>query len=544
MKFQVSGSGWVRSALTAVTLTAVLGVAACAPSEDQGSTESSLDHFGYAVDTPLLTTNAGSLVGASTDAQLLSVRLYPSFYVAGPSGQMIPNSDLVQTQVLPGANKQVIYTLAEDATWSDGAPITCTDYLLNYKAGVMGSLFESYLPLNDQVEKIDCQPGAKRFTVVFKEDTGGRWRSLFAPGTVLPAHAIAAKAGLSIGSLHDALQNEDHAELTEVARIWGEDFNLDRFDPALQVSSGPFQIDSVGEAGEVTLVANENYAGDQPALAELVVWPGSVDKAELAARGALQIADAENYDWVNRDDPMNPFEVETLEGILTDSLVLGSSGLFYSQEARQAFAACVDQHAVAEASSGVAGIEVSPVGTHVVSHFDPVARQLAGITDPQLGVDLAKASALAGTTVRIGYVGPEERKAAMVESIRASCEPAGITVVDASSEGSTMADLARVTTGQWGEEVYLEGTVDAVIRAVDPMVEYGSVSATDGDVAGLRAAEEELWEQVPVIPLAAQPRTFAINGDVGNVVVYTGSSGIGWNMDRWRYEGQPLQEEE
>lgn len=544
MKFQVSGRGWVRSTLTAVTLTAVLGVTACTSAEDSENPESSWDHFGYAVDTPLLTTNAGSLLGASTDAQLLSVRLYPSIYVAGPSGQMIPNSDLVKTQVLPGANKQVIYTLAEDANWSDGTPITCTDYLLNYKAGVMGSLFESYLPLNDQIEKMDCLPGEKRFTVVFKEDAGGRWRSLFAPGTVLPAHAIAAKADMSTEALHDALQNEDYAELAGVARVWREDFNLDRFDPALQVSSGPFQIEAVGEAGEVTLVANENYAGDQPALNELVVWPGSMDKAELAGRGALQIADAENYDWVNRDDPMNPLEVETLQGILTESLMLGSAGVFYSGEARQAFAACVDQRAVAAASSEVSGIELAPVATHVVSHFDPVARQLTGVTDPQLEVDLSKASALAGTTVRIGYVGPAERQAAMVESIRASCAPAGINVVDASAEGSTMADLARVTTGQWGQEVYLEGSVDAVLRAVDPMAEYGSVMAADGDVTGLREAEEDLWERVPVIPLAAQPRTFAINGDVGNVVVYTGSSGIGWNMDRWRYEGQPLQEEE
>ena len=31
----------------------------------------------------------------------------------GPSGQMIPNTDLVTTQVLPGANRQVVYTLTD-----------------------------------------------------------------------------------------------------------------------------------------------------------------------------------------------------------------------------------------------------------------------------------------------------------------------------------------------------------------------------------------------------------------------------------------------
>ncbi|QGU07545.1 Bacterial extracellular solute-binding protein, family 5 [Corynebacterium occultum] len=517
---------------------------ACAPAPEPEEDLSTLDHFGYALSTPLRTTNAASLVGASTSAQLLSVRIFPSVYVAGPSGQMIPNTDLVSTQVLPGANRQVIYTLSEDTVWSDGTPITCTDYLLNYKAGVMSTLFESYLPLTEQIERMSCEPGAKRFTVVFKEDAGARWRQLFSPGTVLPAHAIAEKAGLSTAALHDALQAEDRDQLEEVARIWREDFNLDSFDPALQLSSGPYRVESVGESGEVTLVANERYFGDQPVLSRLVVWPGEVDKAALAAEGAIQIADADNYDWVNRDDPMNQLRVEDLEGILTESLVLGSSGVFYGQPSRQAFTACVDQRAVAAASSAVAGRELPVVGTHVVSHFDPVARQLAGVVEPKLGVDTEQASALWGTTVRIGYQGPDERMAAMVESIRVSCEAAGITVVDASAEGSTMADLARLGTGPWGEELYLEGSLDAVLRPVDPLVEYGGVIAEDGNVAALWEAEEQAWEEARIIPLAAQPRTFAIDGDVGNVVEYTGSTGIGWNMDRWRYEAPITEEEE
>lgn len=544
MKFQVSGRGWLRAALSVLSLSAVLGVTACTPAPETEDELATTDHFGYALSTPLRTTNAASLVGASTSAQLLSVRVFPSIYVAGPSGQMIPNTDLVSTQVLPGANRQVIYTLSEDAVWSDGTPITCTDYLLNYKAGVMSTLFGSHLPLAEQIERMDCEPGAKRFTVVFQEDAGGRWRQLFAPGTVLPAHAIAARAGMDTTALHDALQNEDHDQLGEAAGIWREGFNLDAFDPELQLSSGPFLVESVGESGEVTLVANERYFGDPPALDRLVVWPGTVDKAELAAQDAIQIADADHHEWVDRDDPMNRFRVEELEGILTDSLVLGGSGVFYDQFSRQAFAACVDQRAVAAASGEVAGRELPAVGTHVVSHFDPVARQLAGVVDPQLAVDTEKAAALWGTTIRIGYQGPDERMAAMVEAIRVSCEPAGITVVDASAEGSTMADLARLGTGRWGEELYIEGSLDALLRPVDPAAEYGGVTAEDGNMVGLREAEEQAWEEAQVIPLAAEPRTFAIDDGVGNVVEYTGSTGIGWNMDRWRHQVPLTQEEE
>ena len=72
--------------------------------------------------------------------------------------------------------------------------------------------------------------------------------------------------------------------------------------------------------------------------------------------------------------------------------------------------------------------------------------------------------------------------------------------------------------------------------AVDPLAEFGASSPRAIDVNQLREAEEQLWREVPGIPLAAQPRWFVIDRTVGNVVTYTGLAGIGWNMDRWLSE--------
>ena len=77
----------------------------------------------------------------------------------------------------------------------------------------MEGLFASHLPLTSQIERMDCEPGAKRFTVVFEEDTGDRWRHLFGPGSVLPSHVIAREAGLSQTELVDALDTEDPTRL-------------------------------------------------------------------------------------------------------------------------------------------------------------------------------------------------------------------------------------------------------------------------------------------------------------------------------------------
>lgn len=532
--------------MAGAALSALLAVAlvACSPGASGGGgpagneSQESTDHFGYLVDTALLTTNAGSEVGASSNTEALSGRLYPAVFVPGPSGQMIPNTDLMSTQVLPGANRQVIYTLTEAARYSDGVPITCTDFLLHYKAGVHEGLFGSHLPQTDDVLRMDCEPGQKRFTVVFDEDGGGRWRYLFGPGSTLPAHAIAAKAGMSIDELHAALQADDLATLAEVAPVWRDGFDLAAFDPALQVTSGPFVIDRVGPDGEVVLRPNENYYGDAPNLDTIVVWPRGTDVERLAAADAIRVADirSTNPTWVNRDEPTNTLEVEQRVGDLTDTLMLSDAGLFATPEARRAFAGCIDQNAVAAASSSASGIEVPPVTLHTLPYNDPAAPQLADVTDQELPLDLERARALEGTTVRIGYPGPDDRKAAMIEVIAQACAQAGITVIDASAEASTLADLARTTTGQWGETVIREGNLDAVLMAVDPLAEYGAASARAVDVGYLREAETRLWEEVPVIPLSAQPRWFVIDRTVGNVVVYTGLAGIGWNMDRWLSE--------
>ncbi|KQB85467.1 ABC transporter substrate-binding protein [Corynebacterium oculi] len=512
------------------------GLAACADKAEEAAPEdSTLDYPGYLVSTPLLTSNAGSSLGASTNAQVLSGRVYPGVYTPGPSGQMIPNTDLATAQVLPGENRQVVYTIAEDARFSDGVEITCTDFFLTYKAGEMSELFGSYLPLMEQVQNLECTPGAKTFTVVFEQKMGGRWRNLFGPGEVLPAHSIARKAGMSQQQLTSALVNNDRAALVDLVRVWREGYNLGdpgSFDPDLQVSAGPYRIEKVGDRGEVVLARNDSYYGDPASLERLTVWPGTSDVQELSGQTRIRVADVSNgasheIGGAAEGEEADPHEVYSEAGALTDTLLLGSDGLFATKEARGQFAACVDQAAVAQASSQASGVEVPPTAAHVVGATDPVRHQLADIADLHLGVDVGIAEALRGSTVRIGYMGPDQRKADMVEAIRVSCEPAGIAVVDASAEGGDLGSLAG--TAAPGTE-----TMDAVLRAVDPSAEYGEMELENTETPALRNAERQLWEEVTAIPLAAQPRTFVIDPTVSNVNVYTGLTGIGWNLDRWQ----------
>lgn len=561
-----------RPKITAVVagFSALALVAASCSSEEADSGDhaapsdpESYNYPGYMVNSQLATTNAGTAFGSTTSAAQLSTRLYPGLFVPGPSGQLIPNADLVETEKLPPAadsdQESVRLTLADDATFSDGAPVTCDDYLLAYTAGTHPVEFASHMPLMNDIADIECAPHSKAFTLTFYKDQGHRWRQMFGPGTVMPAHALAQKTDMSMEDLNAALHAEDMAALQPVAELWRYGFSTakDDFDPELQVSYGPFTAEKVGDSGEVFLKANEQYRGDKPALDRLVVWPSSADAQELADKGVLKVADsataapgwlsgnagedAESAEGKDLDNDSagedsagagnDEFETTTKVGLQTDTLTLSQAGIFAEPSARKAFAACVDQAALAHKSSEISGVDVPPAYVRTVSVQDPVAQTLGSVAKDHEGTDMAAAGQLNGTTIKVGYVGPDKRYQAMVEALRASCEPAGITIEDAADEQLSQFYLnPNPETG--------EPTIDAFLGPVDPLTEYSAADSSIKNSVQLKEQEEQLWDSVPSIPVAAQPRVFIVHRDVEGVLPYTGISGIGWNMDRWHVPAQ------
>ncbi|MDK8503833.1 ABC transporter substrate-binding protein [Corynebacterium accolens] len=561
-----------RPKITAIAagLSALALVAASCSSEESESGKQaapsdpeSYNYTGYMVNSQLATTNAGTAFGSTTSAAQLSTRLYPGLFVPGPSGQLIPNADLVETEKLPPAadsdQESVRLTLADDATFSDGAPVTCDDYLLAYTAGTHPVEFASHMPLMNDIADIECAPHSKAFTLTFYKDQGHRWRQMFGPGTVMPAHALAQKTDMSMEDLNAALHAEDMAALQPVAELWRYGFSTakDDFDPELQVSYGPFTADKVGDSGEVFLKANEQYRGDQPALDRLVIWPSTANAQELADKGVLKVADSAtaapgwlsgnagedaesaegkepDHDSAGEDSAgagNDQFETTTKVGLQTDTLTLSQAGIFAEPSARKAFAACVDQAALAHKSSEISGVDVPPTYVRTVSVQDPVAQTLGSVTKDHEGTDMAAAGQLNGTTIKVGYVGPDKRYQAMVEALRASCEPAGITIEDAADEQLSQFYLnPNPETGA--------PTIDAFLGPVDPLTEYSAADSSIKNSVQLKEQEEQLWDSVPSIPVAAQPRVFIVHRDVEGVLPYTGISGIGWNMDRWHVPAQ------
>lgn len=495
------------------------------------------NYFGYAIDDYLITTNVATSIGASSNAHQLVGRLYPGAYVNGPEGQRIPNTDLVQTRALPGAQLRVEYKITDKAVYSDGQPITCDAFLLAHVAATTKPLFDSYNPLMEQIDTVNCQPGSKTATVVFKDTFGPRWRYLFSGGTLLPAHAIAAKANMSLADLNTALHNRDIPRLQPIADIWNTGFELGKFDPALQVSSGPFYVQSVGENSEVTLARNDKYYGEPPVLDKLVIWPKGTDLRKLATDGNLQIAEVESVNetnWIDRNDNKNPYVVKSVPGVLSEQLILASAGTLGDQADRHAFAACIDQTAVAQASAKESGVQVDPVALRTVRPGDTIAQHLKEISDQHLGVDIESAKRLEGKTIRIGYFAPDVRKAAMVAAIKASCTPAGINVEDVSGEAVSVGNLPQTYKDADGVDFTTEGKADAVLQAVDPQFSFPYVANPASDIEVARREENLSWDYTRTVPLSVQPRVFILDRSVQGVAENTDLFGVGWNMDRWK----------
>src|SRR5206468_1938583 len=115
----------------------------------------------------------------------------------------------------------VQYRLNADGVYSDGVPTSCDDLVLAWAARsgrYAKSVDRGQVPLFDaastagyaDIERVDCQPGSKDATVVFRADHHYLpWRNLFTAGQLMPAHVAARVA--NVPNVVTAVQSGDQA---------------------------------------------------------------------------------------------------------------------------------------------------------------------------------------------------------------------------------------------------------------------------------------------------------------------------------------------
>lgn len=266
-----------------------------------------------------------------------------SFTRYDESSALVDDPSFGAYQLLSNDPLTVKYSIAADATWSDGVPVDAADLMLAWVAN-SGALNTADV---DDTDFRDPETGqyAKSFPedVVYFDGTTSEglqfatkvptisddglsltvtWESYIIDWPLLlqvgvPAHVVASKAlGIPLSpddtdggqadpdrliearaakdALVAAIRNNDVAALSKIANFWNSGFNLDAMpdDDSLLVSTGPYTVTGFVPGESVTLGANGRYRGEHSPVFETVkvrFLPEPLDQVAALADGAADV---------------------------------------------------------------------------------------------------------------------------------------------------------------------------------------------------------------------------------------------------------------
>ncbi len=522
------------------------------------------DGIDYVTDATLSTYNPATVAGSSGGALMAFTRTLTGFSYLGPDGRVVPDPDVGTATVVPGdAGRLVVrYDVNPAATFSDGSALDCDDLVLTWAAN--SGRFPGFAPATTagyrDIDTVDCTDGQRSATVTFAADRPYRdWPALFGAGTLMPAHVAARAAG--VGSVVGPIRARSAGTLGAIARFWntGWDLKAGSVDEKSFPSAGPYRLTSVTRDGAVELEANPRWWGEAPQESAVTVWPrGSAGSSVLGGNDAEVIDVATGTyettggasDWTTTPTAGRP-PAQQDAGPAVDQLVFATSGVFADPATRRAVAACVPRNRLAADF----GYGADPWNLHLIGPGDVAAAELNGQYGSDFArVDIPRARGALGReiTVRIGFVEPDARRAAMIAAIAESCSAAGVRVEAVPQARPTFdadTDALIVTTGSSSAAsgaldptrdsyAYVAGDPADIDRFVDPQVSaaINRLAVSDDEELRLnlvRSVENALWTKLPALPLFATPRTRGGSSEMTAVVPGVARSGTGWNMDRW-----------
>ncbi|MBU3751922.1 MAG: hypothetical protein FGM52_16030 [Mycobacterium sp.] len=549
-------SGALRRRAAAAAALVVLAPVALA-----GCSEKAAAEVNYAIDGLLTTYNTNTVSGAASGGSQAFARTLTGFTLHGPDGQAITDSDFGTVSVIGREPLVVDYQIADNAVYSDGKPITCDDMLLTWAAqsgrfaGFNAASKAGYL----DIAGVECQSGQKKARVTFLPLRAiADYNQLFTATSLMPAHVLGDQLGMDVTA---TLQSGDPAAIGRIAEAWNTTWDLK---PGLDAealkrfpSSGPYKIDSVLDGGAVVLTANDRWWGAKPLTKRITVWPRGVDVQDRIDDGSYHVVDVATGSSGTLTTP-DGYQRTEISSAGIEQLIFAAQGPLSTPEARRAVAYCVPRDLIAaNAGMPIAQTRLNPAieDAYTVLETGPLADQY-NVSNPEAALGANGGQPL---TMRLGYQAPNPRLAATVAAITQACAPAGITVVDATSDttgpqtlrdgqidallastggaagsgstGSSAMDAYTLHSGN-GNNLpgYANPQIDGIIAALAVTTDPKEQSRLIGDAAPI------LWTDVPTLPLYRQQRTVISTSRMFGVQANPTKWGAGWNMDRWRLE--------
>jgi peptide/nickel transport system substrate-binding protein len=247
-----------RGGAALLAIACVTGMAACSSTSSSTTTPTATSTgsvksggtLTYALDEDLAGFNVLNVNDSEFVLQEILDQVWPSVYIPQPNVGLALDTNVVTSATVTSQNPQtVVYDINPKATWSDGTPISAQDFIYNWQAQSGNPAYKdvggkAFLPAStagfSSIKSVTSSNNGKTATVVFSSPFAD-WKSLFSP--MIPAH-IASKVGFNTG-----FQN---------------------FGPAVQVSGGPYMIQSYTQGEDLVEVPNPHYWGVAPKLSKEV----------------------------------------------------------------------------------------------------------------------------------------------------------------------------------------------------------------------------------------------------------------------------------
>jgi peptide/nickel transport system substrate-binding protein len=480
--------------------------------------------------------------------QAVATTMYPSVFRIHPDFSIRLDSTFMLAAELTSRDPQTItYRIRPEASWSDGTSITAGDfhYLWRNRNGTNPKIDTATTIGYDRIKQITGSVDGKTVTVVFDQSFAD-WQSLFA--NLLPAHYLGQQPG-------------------------GWNRGLDKH-PEDIPSGGPFKIAGFRRGETLTLARNDHYWGPRAHLDQILIRLVPDSDAELAA---LRNDEADLINPEPTADLVNT--IRRLPGIRSQaSSTLGPEHLLFNLRhpilaelaVRRAIATAIDTQQLVDRMARPVNPNAQVLGNRIwMTGQQPyqdhsggygkgntqAAKQLLEQAGWTLGADGVYAKNGKRLELRSSTFVEDPRRRLQGELLQAQLAEAGIQL---SLPNTTLRTLFGrwlpkgnfdITNFYWlgnafaisgSHDIYRTGGGGNFGKFADPTIDALFQQAI-GELDSARTAaignqiDQQLWTQLPSIPLYQVPSFLAWRQDLLNVVNNPTTETVFWNAGSWGY---------
>jgi peptide/nickel transport system substrate-binding protein len=533
------------------------GASSSAPVKSGGTLTFALDED-VAGFNPLAAGDTEFVLVEMTDQTL------PRVFVVQPDLKPVLDTNVVTSASVVKNNPQtIVYQINPKAVWSDGVPINADDFIYNWQAQSGNAKFKDvggkpFLPAStsgySQIASVTGSNGGKTVTVVLSKPYGD-WQALFSQSNpLIPAH-IAKTAGFNGG-----FQN---------------------FGPSVQVSGGPYEIQSYTKGEDLVEVPNPHYWGTPGSLSKIVYrfilsddqQPPAVQNGEVNMVNPV-LASIPFLDSVKS---IPNFTVQVQPALEFQHMDFNEANPYLAlSSVRHAIAYGTNRQEMITRIVAPLSTQIGPLGNrlimptqpsytatdHGAGAFDPAkARSLlqqAGMTmgsdgyfrpnfGPEKGQDFTLSiSTTSGVAVRseIEQLFQADMKAIGLKiniqnytanTLFGTIGPKGefqiieFAWVTSPFVSANQSIYCSYTSPQCGDnwDHYADPKVDSLFNQALSTIDPAQAAGIYNQVDGL------LWSDMATLPLFQNPDLFGWSSNYANIVPNTSNIGIPWNANAW-----------